>query len=161
MRRDVEAERAAALALLRRTRRMTRDALGRLEPTLVVHADEGAWQVRDVVGHLGIWNGEAARSLEAHARGTDYACIESEALYDGYNAEAVSERRSWSLARVWEEYETTHDRFETALEAVPADRWDVPLLYPWNERGSVAGLVVLMTEHETADHCEPLGTVAG
>lgn len=37
---------------------------------------------------------------------------------------------------------------------MPADRWDVPALYPWNERGTVVGLVVLMTEHETADHCD-------
>ena len=65
---------------------------------------------------------------------------------------AALERRGWPMDRVWTEYEETHDRLEAADEAMPADRWDVPARYPWNECGTVAGLVVLMTEHETADH---------
>jgi hypothetical protein len=153
MRTDVDIERTATLALLRRTRHATRTLLGGLDPEMVVHDDEGAWRVRDVVGHLGIWNGEAARSLEAHASGGEYTCIGSD-LYDEYNGAAALERRGWPMDRVWTEYERTHDRLEAAVEAMPADRWDVPALYPWNERGTVVGLVVLMTEHETADHCD-------
>jgi len=65
------------------------------------------------------------------------------------------------VGRVWAEYEATHDRLEAAIVAMPAERWDAPLLYPWNERGTVVGLVVLMTEHETADHCEPIAAIAG
>ena len=161
MRTDITSERTATLAVLRRTRRSTRELLAGLDPALVVHDDEDAWQVRDVVGHLGVWNGEAARSLEAHAAGGEYACIDSDALYDAYNGPAASERRAWPVGRVWAEYEATHDRLEAAIVAMPAERWDAPLLHPWNERGSVVGLVVLMTEHETADHCEPIAAIAG
>ncbi len=160
MRANVDAERTATLALLRRTRRTTRALLDAMDPERTVHDDERAWRVRDVVGHLGVWNGETARALEAHATGGEYACIESDALYDEYNGPAAIARRGWQIAQVWAEYEATHDRLEAAVRSMPADRWDAPTLYPWNERGSVVGLVVLMTEHETADHCEPVAVQA-
>jgi hypothetical protein len=161
MRTEVQAERTATLALLRRTRRTTRAALEPLDPEEVVHDDERAWRVRDVIGHLGVWNGEAARALEAHAAGGEYTCIEADELYDAYNEPAAIERRPWPMERVWAEYEATHDRLEAAVATMPADRWDAAALYPWNERGTVVGLVVLMTEHETADHCEPVAARMG
>lgn len=161
MRSEVDDERTATLALLRRTRRMTRATLDRLDPEAVVHDDEEAWRTRDVIGHLGVWNGEAARSLEAHAAGSGYACIDTDARYDAYNEQAAIERRDWTVDRVWAEYEATHDRLEAAVAAMPPDRWDAPALYPWNELGTVVGLVILMTEHETADHCEPLAGRVG
>lgn len=156
MRTEMDDERNSTLQLLRRTRRMTHAALDPLDPEAVVHDGEPAWQVRDVLGHLGVWNGEAALSLEAHAAGGQYTCIETSGLYDPYNEQAVLERRAWPMADVWAEYETTHDRLDAAIETMPPDRWDTPIQYPWTELGSVVGLVVLMTEHETSDHCEPL-----
>ena len=59
MRTEIDDERDSTLWLLRRTRRMTRQALEPLDPGAVVHDDEQAWQVRDVLGHLGVWNGDA------------------------------------------------------------------------------------------------------
>lgn len=156
MRIDVDDERNSTLWLLRRTRRMTRAALEPLDPDAIVHDDEQAWRVRDVLGHLGVWNGEAARSLEAHAAGGEHTCIATSGLYDMYNERAVAERRAWPMADAWAEYEAAHDRLETAIAGMPPDRWDTPIQYPWTELGSVVGLVVLMTEHETSDHCEPL-----
>ena len=58
---NVEERRRQTLDLLAKTRRETRSALSRLDPKRVVHTDERAWCVRDVLGHLGVWNGEAAR----------------------------------------------------------------------------------------------------
>jgi hypothetical protein len=156
MRTEMDDERNSTLLLLRRTRRMTRAALEPLDPEALVHDDGPAWRVRDVLGHLGVWNGEAALSLEAHTAGGAYTCIASAGFYDDYNERAASERRAWPMADVWAEYEATHDRLEAAVAAMPPDRWDTPIQYPWTELGSVVGLVVLMTEHETSDHCEPI-----
>lgn len=161
MRTEMDDERNSTLLLLRRTRRMTRAALEPLDPEAMVHDDVAAWQVRDVLGHLGVWNGEAARSLEAHAAGGEYTCIASAGFYDDYNEQAARERRAWPAAEVWAEYEATHDRLEAAVAAMPPDRWDTPIQYPWTEEGSVVGLVVLMTEHETSDHCEPIQARSG
>jgi hypothetical protein len=153
---DVETERSATLALLRRTREATRRLQAELDPDAVVHVEAESWRVRDVVGHLAIWNGEAAHSLAAHASGGEHACVDSPGRYDEYNALAVRKRRAWPIDRVWSEYEATHDELEAAVEAMPAARWDAPALYPWNERGTVVGLVVVMTDHETTDHREPI-----
>jgi hypothetical protein len=156
MRTDIDDERNSTLVLLRRTRRMTRAALEPLDRAAVVHDDAPAWQVRDVVGHLGVWTGEAALSLEAHAAAGEYTCLDTSGLYDGYNEMAALERRAWPMADVWAEYEAAHDRLEAAIATMPPDRWDTPIQYPWTELGSVVGLVVLMTEHEISDHCEPM-----
>jgi len=156
MRTEMDDERNSILSLLRRTRRLTLASLEPLDPDTVVYDDEQAWRVRDVLGHLGVWNGEAARSLETHAAGDEYTCIATPGLYDTYNERAVTERRAWPVTDVWAEYEATHDRLEGAIATMPPDRWDTPIMYPWTELGSVVGLVVLMTEHETSDHCEPM-----
>ena len=65
----VEEARQRSLNLLDETRLETRSTLSGIDPERVVHTDERAWRVRDVVGHLSVWNGEAARSLSAYARG--------------------------------------------------------------------------------------------
>ena len=107
-----------------------------------------------MVGHLATWNGEAARSLEAHAAGREHTCIASDALDDEYNGAAADERRTWTVDQVWAEYEATHDRLEAAVQSMPPDRWQAAMLFPWNERGTIRHLVDLMTDHEKVDHCD-------
>ena len=135
MRSDVIDERESTLGLLRRTRRATHATLEPLDPEAGVQDGDDAWMVRDVVGHLGVWNGEAAKALEAHAFGETYTVLEGARGYDDYNAEAVAERRTWSMEQVWAEYDETHARLEAAVESMPTDRWDVPVPYPWTESG--------------------------
>ena len=72
--------------LLDKTLQETRLALSDIDPERVVHDGNSPWRVRDVIGHIGVWNGEAAQSLLAHAAGGKYHCISSEAKYDEYNA---------------------------------------------------------------------------
>lgn len=151
---DIEARRRQMLDLLDQTRHATRAALSRLDPERVVHSDERAWRVRDVVGHLGVWNGEAARSLNAHARGGEYSCIPSESEYYAYNGPAADERRAWPMQAVWDEYEHSHDQLKAMIERMPAEKWDREMLYPWRLRGTVEDLIRIMMKHETHDHCD-------
>jgi hypothetical protein len=51
---DLHERRRELLALLEETRRETRSLLSGLDPEQVVHTDERAWRVRDVVGHLAV-----------------------------------------------------------------------------------------------------------
>ncbi len=157
---SVENRRRQMLDLLDNTRRETTSALSRLDPDRVVHTDDRAWRVRDVVGHLGVWNGEAARSLSAHATGDDYHCIPSPDYYD-YNGLAADERRTWTIEQLWDEYEQSHNRLRALVETMPAGKWEAPILYPWNERGTVEGLVRIMMNHEKIDHLEVILPHAG
>lgn len=151
---SVEERRRQSLDLLEKTRHDTRSALSRLDPERVVHTDERAWRVRDVVGHLGVWNGEAARSLSAHAGGGEYYCIPSESSYDDYNGPAADKRRGWTMQQVWAEYEQAHDQLQSGVETMPAEKWDGEMLYPWRERGTVERLIRIMMNHEGIDHCD-------
>ena len=144
----VEETRQLMLALLEATRRETRSALSGIDPERVAHHDQVGWRVRDVLGHIGVWNGEAAQSLRAHAGGGEYHCIESEALYDDYNGRAAGVRRAWSMEQVWAEYEASADQLKALVESMPVEGWQRAILYPWNEKGTVRGLVEIMMRHE-------------
>ncbi|MCX6025578.1 MAG: DinB family protein [Chloroflexi bacterium] len=150
---DMDEARNLMLSLLNVTRRETRLALFGIDSERVVHHDNRAWRVRDVVGHLGVWNGEAARSLRAYAEGGDYRCITSEAEYDEYNGAAADERRTWTIERVWAEYEASCDQLKLLVETMPVEKWIGKMLYPWNERGTILNLIEVMMKHEV-DHRE-------
>jgi hypothetical protein len=135
------------LELLDVTRRETRLAFSGVDPERIVHHDQPAWRVRDVLGHVGVWNGEAGRSLEAHAKGDEYQCIPS-AQYDEYNEAAAEERGAWAIERVWAEYEASANQLKTVVEAMPAQNWNAEILYPWNERGTVRRLIEIVIRYE-------------
>lgn len=147
----MEETRSQILQLLEVTRRETRLSLFGIDPERIVHDDEAAWRVRDVLGHLGVWNGEAAQSLQAHAEGREYHCVPSEAKYDEYNGSAAEERRTWSIEQVWAEYESSHNQLKLLVETMPAGNLNNEMLYPWNERGTVRNLIEVMMNHEV-DH---------
>ncbi len=153
MKLNAEDTRNLLLNLLEETRRETRSALSGIDSERVVHLDDPAWRVRDVVGHLGVWNGEAAKSLKAHVEGGEYHCIPSEAKYDEYNGSAVEERRTWKIEQVWAEYEESTNHLKLLVQTIPAEKLTGKLLYPWNERGTVQNLIEVMMIHE-AEHRE-------
>ncbi len=153
MTKSIEATRQEMLTLLDTTRRTTRALLSNLDPDRIIHTDERQWRVRDILGHLGVWNGEAVRSLQAYAAGSEYHCIPSEAEYYDYNGPAADERKSWPMDQVWAEYETAHDQLKQIVSTLPDKNWQGELLYPWNARGTPEYLIRVMMSHETVDHC--------
>ncbi len=154
MTKSIEETRCEMLILLAETRRTTCALLSSLDPDRIIHTDERHWRVRDILGHLSVWNGEAARSLRAYAAGSEYHCIPSEAEYYDYNGPAAEERKSWTMDQVWAEYETAHDQLKQLVSSLPDEKWEGELLYPWNARGTPEYLIRVMMNHETVDHCE-------
>ena len=136
------------IKLIEDTARETRSRLSRIDPEHIVHGGSSPWRVRDVLGHVGVWNGEAARSLRAHAQGKDYHCIEAEAKYDEYNGLAVDERRNWSPAQLWAEYDSSCSALISLVDSMPDDQWTRSMRYPWNEVGTAPRLIEIMMTHE-------------
>ncbi len=155
MKPNVQETRTRMLNLLEETRRRTEGSLSAIDPERVVHGGNLPWRVRDVIGHIGVWNGESARSLRAHAEGGAYHCISSEAKYDEYNGSAVEERRSWTVEQVWLEYKASHDQLKSVLESISNEDWNRDMLYPWNEQGATWRLIAVMMKHEK-EHCEAI-----
>jgi hypothetical protein len=148
MKSDLKETRQQMLELLDVTYRETMSALSDIDPERVVHDGETPWRVRDVIGHIGVWNGEAAQSLRAHAGGGAYHCVLLEAQYDEYNGLAVAERRTWTVAQVWDEYRAAHDQLTALVEVMSNESWDREMLFPWNEPGSTWRLIKIMMKHE-------------
>jgi len=144
---NIEEERKRMVQLLDVTRRETHLALSGIDPERVAYNDNSTWHVRDVVGHLGVWNGEAAHSLRAHAEGCEYHCI-AEEKYDEYNGLAVDTRRNWNIGQVWAEYEASYDQLTLLVVTMPAEKWNIGMLYPWNERGTIQNLIEVMMKHD-------------
>jgi hypothetical protein len=136
------------LELLEITCRETTSALSDIDPQRIVHDGEAPWRVRDVIGHIGAWNGEAAQALRAHAGDGAYQCVSSEEQYDEYNGLAVAERQTWTVEQVWEEYRATHGQLKALVEGMPDENWGREMLYPWNAPGSTWRLIKIMMRHE-------------
>lgn len=154
MRSNPERTRQELLSLLDTTRHETRKLLSSLDPERIIHTDERAWRVRDILGHLGVWNGEAVCSLQAYAAGGEYICIPTEEKYYEYNGPAADERKAWTMQQVRDEYETAHDQLRQIVATLPDDKWHGEMMYPWNERGTVEQFIRVMMAHETQDHCK-------
>ena len=60
---DRDGSRKSSLALLKETGQETRRALFRTDPERPVYGGVPPWHVRDILGHIGAWNLEAARAL--------------------------------------------------------------------------------------------------
>ena len=153
----METIRNQMLQLLEVTRRETSLSLSSVDFDRVVYHEHPVWRVRDVVGHLGVWNGEAAQAIRAHAEGSEYHCILSEEKYDEYNGLAVAERRTWDAEQVWDEYESSSHQLKVLVETMPAEKWYSEMLYPWNERGNIQNLIEVMMRHEV-EHREVITT---
>lgn len=151
---NIKETRFLLLSLLEKTRRETREMLSCIDPERIIHTDERAWNVRDILGHLGVWNDEAARSIRAYADGEEYYCIPTDALYYEYNGPAAEERRTWTMDQVWDEYETAHDKLRLLIETMPDEKWEGEMVFPWNERGTITRLIIMMMDHEKTDHCD-------
>ncbi len=158
---EIDGKRQQLLSLLDKTRRETRALLSNLDPDRAIHTDERAWRVRDILGHLGTWNWEAARSLQAYAEGREYTCIPSEIKYYEYNGPAADERKTWPMDQVWAEYESAHDQLKQIVSSLPEEKLAGDMLYPWNERGTAERLIIIMMNHEKVDHCDHVARAIG
>ena len=148
---DTDEARILMLSLLKVTRRETRLALFGIDSERVVHDDTRAWRVRDVVGHLGVWNGEAARSLRAYAEGASTTA-------SGQRRNMMSTMAQWRMNGApgpWSRCgpSTRHQEINSngLAETMPVEKWTGKMLYPWNERGTIRNLIEVMMKHEV-DH---------
>lgn len=58
------------------------------------------------------------------------------------------------MDRIWAEYEEAHDQLKRLVETLPDEKWEKEMVYPWNERGTVTRLIIMMMDHEKVDHCD-------
>jgi hypothetical protein len=119
----------------------------------------GAWSVKDILAHVGIWEGESLKHLPMILQGERPASYRR--LYggiDAFNAMMIEEWRGHSLAEVRQQLEETHHKLIVYLQGVPDEQfatetrfrrrlgWDSYRHYPlhtqgireWCERSGIA-----------------------
>ncbi len=105
------------------------------------------WRIKDIIGHIATWDRQVTQSLIAFKAGKEYSIPELDE--DAFNQQEVLEGRKMTAQQVLKEWEQARKDFIEAVQEIPLDRFPGDLLYPWgDERGSIAGLVEYMTDHD-------------
>jgi hypothetical protein len=124
-----------------------------------VYNDAG-WQIRDILGHIAIWDGEVAKSIRAYKEGRKYSIPNFNE--DEFNTQSTLEMRELSAQRVFEEWEQARDEFKAAVEDLSLFQFLGEILYPWgDERGNVTQLVEYMCEHDEEHRTEIQAALQG
>jgi hypothetical protein len=134
------------LDLLTKTHTATRAILEGIDLELHVYADS-KWRIRDIIGHIATWDRQTANSIRAYGLGEEYAI--PNLVEDSFNEQDVSRQQDMSTLQIFEEWELAREDFKRAVEEIPLDLFPGDLLYPWgDERGTIAYLVKMMTDHD-------------
>ncbi len=146
-------DKAGLLRLLDETRDQTLAALTEVDLDTPVYP-EGGWLVRDVVGHLALWEEQVCLSLQAYSEGSEYS-IPGFSDVDAYNNQDVERRRKQSVEQVLADFNAARARMKSLIEALPPDKLSSDILCPWGSRSMIAAVIQDMAQHE-AEHCRDI-----
>ena len=122
--------------------------------------EEGEWQIRDVIGHIAIWDREVVKSIRAFKEGSEYSIPNFDE--DVYNDQAALEMRELTAEGVFNEWEQSREDFKAAIGELSAEQLTGEMLYPWgDERGDITLLVKYMCEHDEEHRDEIQEVVSG
>jgi hypothetical protein len=95
----------------------------------------GEWSVKDMIGHLALWEELALATIGPWLAGVRPRLAELfiDGDTDQLNAWNEEKKRSWPLARVRDDSEATHDQLLSAIERMTPEEWVCPRRF---ERGS-------------------------
>lgn len=134
------------LEALNQTHSAIRATLDGIDLEMRVYPDSG-WRIRDIIGHIATWDRQVAKSLHAFRVGKEYAIPDLDET--AFNEQDVLEQQELTTKQVFEDWEQAREDFKEAVKDIPLDQFPGDLLYPWgDERGTVARLVEMMTEHD-------------
>jgi hypothetical protein len=116
--------RQQAVDILRTCRAWTDDAVAPLSAEQLVvptQLGDGTWTVKDLLGHLATWEERALVMLGR--RSSPAPAASSFASADDFNAHHLERKRSWSLAKVQQEYDEVRTELVACIEGLDDERW--------------------------------------
>src|SRR5262245_20109411 len=81
-----------------------------------------AWSIKDLLGHITVWEQMALRRMERWRRGEPLIDPDWTST-DDYNAGEAAQRRDWPLARMREDQAVTRQQLRATLEALTDEEW--------------------------------------
>ena len=109
------------------------------------------WKIKQIMDHISGWDDVIIEALTTHAKGVPISPSVSRGV-DVYNAETTTSRQSLDLEHTKKEFQSTREILIKALNYLPDEKFNQPLIFPWGEMGTVAYLIEIFVEHEKY-HC--------
>lgn len=145
-------EKKRLLEMLSSSHSTTKKALEGIDPQLRVYPPDG-WRIREVIGHIAIWDRESAKSLRAYRQDREYGIPD----FDEHEFNQVESKKQENLTdqQVEAEWEAARQDFIAAVDEIPLELFPGDMLYPWgDERGTIGELVAYMVEHDEEHRIE-------
>lgn len=112
------------------------------------------WTIKQILAHIAGWDDAAIASLKAHVSGTEPGTPAAEGI-DVYNAQSVETREALAYDQVVKEWELARDELKRTILAMPRDKLEATMLFPWGKTGTVAQIVAIFASHEI-EHAEEI-----
>jgi hypothetical protein len=105
------------------------------------------WTIKHVLAHITGWDEATTSSLRAHAGGEEPAVPAVRGI-DFYNAQSVATREALSYEQIVKEWELARRELKAAINKMPDEIFNEPLLLPWGQTGTIAQVVAIFANHE-------------
>jgi uncharacterized damage-inducible protein DinB len=102
---------------------------------------DGKWSIKDTLGHLAAWEGEAVRAFEQKARG-ERPTIGDIKDFDAWNEVESGKRKDWSPEQIRQELRSNRDRLLEIVGNLPEDE------KVWAPERSTARLLGSLIDHD-------------
>ncbi len=127
--------------------------LARLTPEqMTAPGAMGEWSVKDILGHIGVWESRLVTILYAIEQGATPQTFRTQAEVDQANAESFAEQRDRPLDRVLADFHGVHIQLLKRLEAVKERDLNDPKRFKWMEDEPLEKLVAGDTFVHYAEH---------
>jgi hypothetical protein len=116
------------------------------------------WTIREILAHFTGWDDAVLASLKSHAAG-GVPTVMAPRGPDVYNAATVEERQTLSFDHVYREWQTTHEQLKIAIQALPPEKMNEMIVFPWGQKGTVKDLVIGLTKEHESIHARDIETI--
>ena len=123
-------------------------ALEGVEPDAIIFAETDttqAWTVKDLIGHITVWEEELLKSWQAHLEGQTYVVEGDE---DAFNNQQVTLRKGIPYAQVLGAWRETRSKIVDAIVQMTPEQLIEEWTLAWHERGTASTVVAGLVWHE-------------
>ena len=128
-------------------------ALAKLSPEqMTAPGAMGEWSVKDILGHISMWESRLVTILYAIERGATPQTFHTQAKVDQANAESFAEQRERPLDRVLADFHAVHVQLIKRLDALKERDSTAAKRFEWMEGEPLEKLVAGDTFEHYAEH---------
>lgn len=145
---------APVIQQLDQAREKVRIGLADLDPQQEVCP---GWTVKHLLAHLTGWDQVSLEALRAYLSG-EAPVTPMASDVDAFNDRAVAQRQKLDYDAIKQEWEAVRDDLKATVTALPPERLNETLAFPWGPCGTIAELGLELAHHE-AYHAQELVTL--